>query len=393
MFNTLRHMPSTVIALGLVSLLMDLSSETIHALLPLFMVQQLGLSMLSVGLLDGFAEALTLWCKPISGWLSDRQQQRKPLTMLGYGLAALAKPLFALSQGIVLLASARLIDRVGKGIRGAPRDALIADVTPREMRGAAYGLRQSMDTVGALLAPLCASALLWFYTDDMRLIFWLASIPAVLAVIVLIVGVKEVPAGAPKPQAKSSSSLALAPLWPIFLLAFLFTLARPSEAFLLLRAQNIGFTVASTPLVLALMNAVYALSAWPFGVWFDRIGAAILLRLSLLLLLLAMVCLSVADNVALVLAAAILWGLHMGCSQGVLAAVIARHAPSAKRGRSFGIYAFCVGTALLLNGVAFGGLWQSTSAAFAFMGCALMAGVALISSVPLLRRIHELSPA
>ncbi len=386
----LRHMPTSVVVLGVVSLLMDLSSEMIHVLLPLFMVNQLGLSLLTVGMLDGFAEALTLWCKPISGWLSDHTRQRKPLTVLGYGLAALSKPLFALSYGLVLLTTARVIDRVGKGIRGAPRDALIADITPPPMRGAAYGLRQSMDTLGALTAPLLASLLLWTFTSDIRLIFWIACVPAVLAVITLMVGVKEPSvSSANASPPKTPATQRIRDLWPLFLLAFLLMLARPSEAFLILRAQDIGLPVASAPLVMAMMNFIYAASAWPFGIWFDRIGERLLLPLAMGFLIAALVVLSVAETPLAIFIGAICWGLHLGCSQGLLAALIAHHAPSAKRGRSFGVYALCIGIALLINGAIFGALWQHQSAAFAFACSAALALTALAATPTLLARIRR----
>ena len=376
-------LPRTVLALGLVSLLMDLSSETIHALLPLFMVNALGLSMIAVGLLDGAAEALTLAIKPWAGKLSDHWQRRKPLALAGYGLSALAKPLFALAGGITLVASARFLDRLGKGIRGAPRDALIADVTPPDQRGAAYGLRQALDTVGALLAPLLAAGLLWWLAGDYRAVFWLASLPAFAAVLLLWFAVQEPREHEHKPVAKTNVQHGAFPraFWLVIGLAVLLTLARPGEAFLILRGQSLGLNEYQSALLLAAMNLSYALSVWPVGRRFDRIGAPRLLGLSLLWLLASQLCLALSTNGMWAFLAALLWGLHLGFSQGVLAALIAQHAPATRRGAAFGWYALAVGLALLLNGSVFGALWQQFSPATAFTCTSVLAGICLLFSL------------
>ena len=379
----------SVIALGFVSLFMDLSSESIHSLLPLFMVNVLALSALAVGLLDGAAEALTLFIKPVSGWLSDRFSYRKPLTLGGYGIAALSKPLFALSQGLGLIVFARLLDRIGKGIRGAPRDALIADVTPKDLRGRAYGLRQAMDTIGALLGPLLAVLLMWLLHDNYRLVFWLAAVPAVIAVGILWWFVKE-----PQPVTQSKMTTSASALkdafhdgantafshgyWSIVILAGLMALARPSEAFLLLQGNAQGLSASTTPLLLALMNVLYAASVFPVGLSFDRVGPRKLLVASLLLLAIAMVCLQQATSPAWVYLAAAFWGLHLGCSQGVLSALISLYAPNAKRGTAFGIYALCVGMAYLINGTVMGLLWSPTEAFYAFGFCVLVSLITLM---------------
>lgn len=385
-------LPRTVIALGWVSLLMDLSSETIHALLPLFMVNVLGLSMVAIGVLDGAAEALTLALKPWAGKLSDRLQRRKPLTIAGYGLSALAKPLFALAGGIGLVASARLLDRLGKGLRGAPRDALIADVTPPEQRGAAYGLRQALDTVGALLAPLFAAGLLWWLAGDYRAVFWLASLPAFAAVILLWLVVKE-PAGPhlqkPIGAAHDQTPFARA-FWWVVGFAVLLTLARPGEAFLILRGHSLQLGDYASALLLAAMNLSYALTVWPVGKRFDQIGARRLLGISLLLLALSQLTLAFANGLAMAVAGALLWGLHLGFSQGVLAALIARHAPSNRRGAAFGWFALAVGSALLLNGLLFGALWQQFSPRHAFLLTASLAGLTLL--LALLQQILRPTP-
>ena len=373
-------LPRTVLVLGVVSLLMDLSSEAIHALLPLFMVNTLGLSMVAIGLLDGGAEALTLSIKPWAGKLSDRWQRRKPLTLLGYGLSAVAKPLFALAGGIGLIAGARAVDRLGKGIRGAPRDALIADVTPPAQHGAAYGLRQALDTVGALLAPLLAAGLLWLLAGDYRAVFWLASLPAFAAVLLLWLLVQEAPRadklGNPRQQ------LGHTPFsrryWLILAFAALLTLARPGEAFLILRGQSLQLGDYLSALLLAAMNLSYALSVWPVGKRFDQIGAPRLLAVGLLLLAASQAALALADSWLGALLGALLWGLHLGFCQGVLAALIARHAPADRRGVAFGWYALAVGLALLLNGFAFGAIWQHASPRHAFFATAALALFALL---------------
>ena len=377
-------LPRTVLVLGLVSLLMDLSSEAIHALLPLFMVNALGLSMVAIGLLDGGAEALTLAIKPWAGRLSDRWQRRKPLALAGYGLSALAKPLFALAGGLSLVASARFIDRLGKGIRGAPRDALIADVTPAAQRGAAYGLRQALDTVGALLAPLLAAGLLWLLAGDYRAVFWLASLPAFAAVLLLWLLVQDAPISTATtkshhPHADGQQPAPFPPsYWLILGFAALLTLARPGEAFLILRGQSLQLGDYLSALLLAVMNLSYALSVWPVGKRFDQIGAPRLLAISLLLLAASQAMLAIADSWRGALLGALLWGLHLGFCQGVLAALIARHAPAARRGAAFGWYAVAVGIALLLNGVAFGALWQHASPRHAFFTTAALALSALL---------------
>ena len=369
----------TVIALGFVSLLMDMSSESIHALLPLFMVEVLGLTALAVGLLDGFAEALPFLIKPMSGWLSDRFRNRKRLTVAGYGLAALTKPLFAVATGLGGVVLARFLDRIGKGIRGAPRDALIADVTDPAIRGRAFGLRQSMDTVGAILGPLLAAALMTLWLGDYRTAFWVASIPATLAILVLAFGVQEpaateeTSASSEKPPRKSFSSQ----FWAITLLAGSMALARPSEAFLLLRAQSVGWSSSEIPLLLAALNTVYAMSAYPVGRFFDKIGERTILFVSLGSLGVAMLMLQFAASAWALWAAAIAWGFHLGSSQGVLAALISLHAPSARRGTAFGVYAGCVGGAFILNGAVVGALWSRFNPELALGFCLAMTILAM----------------
>lgn len=387
LFAPFRHLPASVFVLGCVSLLMDLSSETIHALLPLFMVNVLGLSMMSIGIIDALSECVTLALKPVSGWLSDRSQRRKPITVFGYGLSALSKPFFMLAHGLPLIIFARFLDRAGKGIRGAPRDALIADITLPEQRGAAYGLRQSLDTCGALLAPLMAALLMWALSNDYRQVFLIACIPAVLAVYLLATQVKE-PEHADKPAQTSKEPEKNDALWPIFLLGGLMALARPPEAFLILRAQDLAFTVVQAPLILAAMNFAYALSAFPVGRIFDRIGAPRLIAISFSMLLTGQLLLAFANSGLICFIAAGFWGLHMGFSQGVLSALLAQRASRQKRARSFGWYALWTGAGLLINGSVVGWLWQTWQPRTAFLFTAGVTLIVLMLFQPILK-IHR----
>ncbi len=379
-FATLRRIPGGIWVLGFVSLLMDISSEMIHSLLPLFMVGSLGLSATVVGLVEGAAEATALIVKIFSGMLSDHWGRRKPLALLGYGLGALSKPLFALAPGAGLLITARLSDRIGKGLRGAPRDALVADITPPELRGAAFGLRQSLDTVGAFLGPLLAAALMLLWAGDFRAVFWVASVPAVACVLLLAVGVREPapPPAAHRPNPLSRAQLALLgpAFWWVAGLGALFTLARFSEAFLVLRAQQQGIPLALVPLVMVAMNLVYATCAYPFGKLADRLPATRLLAGSLLVLLAAQALLGWAQGWAWVVAGVALWGVHLGMSQGLLAALVAEVAPAALRGTAYGFFNLFSGLAMLVSGGLAGWLWDGLGpgSTFAMGGlCSLLA--------------------
>ena len=379
-----QALPRGVIALGFVSMFMDISSESVHALLPLFLVGTLGASTFIVGLIEGLGEATAQISKLFSGVLSDRTGKRKPLAVLGYGLSAVTKPLFALAGGAGAVLTARLADRVGKGIRGAPRDALVADMVPEAQRGAAYGLRQSMDTVGALLGPLLAMALLAL-TGDVRTVFWLAILPAMIAVAVLVIYVRE-PETASPPKARvaltRASLVALGrPFWGVVLLGAVLTLARVSEAFLILKAGDVGLQIGMAPVVLMLFNLVYALSAWPVGVLSDRIGQRGLLLAGFGLLVLADLLLAVAGSVELVLLGVAIWGLHMGMTQGLLAAAVARHAPDHMRATAFGAFNLVTGFALLAGNAIAGGLWSLVGPAATFGAGAVLAAVGLIGLI------------
>nr|WP_246448315.1 MFS transporter [Roseateles oligotrophus] len=379
----MRKIPGGVWALGFVSLLMDISSEMIHSLLPLFMVGSLGASALTVGLIEGLAEATALIVKVFSGALSDYLGRRKGLALLGYGLGALSKPLFAVSGGLGLLVSARLIDRVGKGVRGAPRDALVADLAPAELRGAAFGLRQSLDTVGAFLGPLIAVGLMLLWANDFRAVFWVALIPGLLSVALLALGVRE-PDATGKPARvnpiRRENLRRLSPaFWAVVLIAALFTLARFSEAFLVLKAQQVGVGLAWVPLVMVAMNAVYAASAYPFGKLSDRISKPALLALGLLVLALADLVLAASQHWASLLLGVGLWGLHLGMTQGLLATLVADTAPADLRGTAYGFFNLVCGLALLLASAAAGWLWDAFGAASSFYAGAGFCLLALLA--------------
>ncbi|WP_413207724.1 MFS transporter [Rhodospirillum sp. A1_3_36] len=366
------RIPSGVWILGLVSLLMDISSEMIHALLPLFMVTTLGASASLVGLIEGLAEATALCVKVFSGPFSDYLGRRKGLALLGYGLGAVSKPLFALAPGIGVVLSARLIDRVGKGLRGAPRDALVADLTPPPIRGAAYGLRQSLDTVGAFTGPLLAVGLMVLWSDDFRAVFWVAVIPGMLAVALLGLGLREPKATRATKRHNPITRAALRRLdsryWSVVTLGAVFTLARFSEAFLVLRAQGTGIPLALVPLVMVAMNIVYSLSAYPFGKLSDRIGLRQLLGWGLVVLVAANGVLAWNGHWATVLVGVALWGLHMGMTQGLLSAMVAEAAPSELRGTAFGLFNLVSGLALLLASVVAGLLWDHFGPSATFLG-------------------------
>ena len=367
--------------LGFVSLFMDVSSELIHSLLPVFMVTGLGASMFVVGIVEGVAEATALIVKVFSGTLSDYLGKRKGLTVLGYGMGAISKPIFALAFTVHWVFVARFMDRIGKGIRGAPRDALIADLTAPEIRGAAYGLRQSLDTVGAFVGPLLAVGLMLLWAGDFRTVFWFAVIPAALAVLILIFGVKE-PDGKPRRGATSPiqwrtlSDLGGA-YWWVVAVGGIFTLARFSEAFLILRAQQLGLADTYAPLVLVLMNVVYAIAAYPLGRLADRMSHRTLLTAGLAVLIVSDVVLAHAQGLVAAAAGVALWGLHMGMTQGLLATMVAATAPAHLRGSAFGFFNLVGGIAMLIASVLAGLLWDTLGAPVTFYAGAVFSGFAL----------------
>jgi MFS family permease len=379
-----RSIPRSVWLLGLVSMFMDLSSEMIHALLPLYLVSVLGVSTLTVGIIEGIAEATASITKIFSGALSDYLGHRKWLAAAGYGLAAVTKPVFPLATGIVSITAARFVDRVGKGIRGAPRDALIADLTPPGARGGAFGLRQSLDTIGAVLGPLAAIAFMAWLADDFRAVFWIAVIPAFVSVAVIVFGVRE-PERPPgvrtvkSPFSRAELGRLPAAYWMIVAVTAAFTLARFSEAFLLLRAQAAGLPLTLVPSVMVVMNVVYALSAWPAGVLSDGMGRYRLLTIGFALLIVADVILAVNGSVAVVMLGVALWGLHMGLTQGLLSAMVADTAPAELRGTAFGVFNLVGGIALLIASVVAGALWEIAGPEGTFLAGAAFTAVALLA--------------
>jgi MFS family permease len=377
-----QYIPRTVWALGLVSLLMDTSSEIVHALLPLFMTAQLGLSVAMVGLIDGVAEATAAIAKVFSGYISDRTRRRKPLILIGYGLAAVTKPVFAIAGSAGLIFGARFADRIGKGLRGAPRDALIADVTLPEIRGRAFGLRQSLDTVGAFAGPLIAVGLMLILANDIRTIFWIAAIPAMFAVVVIIVAVRD---GDTPVESERRVPLRLAELgqlparyWFVVALGAVLTLARFSEAFLILKASDEGLPLTFAPLVLVVMNLVYAAGAYPAGHLADRVSPVRLLGLGILCLIAADLVFALTSGLAGITIGLILWGAHMALTQGLLAKLVADLAPPHLRGSAFGMFNLMTGIALLLASVIAGLLWDSFGADMTFFAGAGFAMVALV---------------
>lgn len=374
--NLAKAVPRTVWALGLVSLCMDVSSEMIHALLPLFLTATLGASVAFVGVMEGIAESTAAIVKVFSGFLSDRFGRRKPLILLGYALGALSKPFFAMADTPMVAFAARFADRIGKGIRGAPRDALVADVTPEAIRGRAYGLRQSLDTVGAFAGPLLAIALMAAFDDDMRLVFWFALVPGALAVTLVVFGVEDraVPAATVRAPIRLADLRRLpVDFWGIVAVGVLFTLARFSEAFLVLKAHAEGLPLALAPLVLVAMNVVYALGAYPAGAWSDRSPPAILLAWGLAALVAADLALAFAPGLIGAFAGIALWGVHMALTQGLLAKLVAEHAPKDLRGSAFGVFNLTTGLAMLAASVAAGVLWDTIGPAATFIAGAVFA--------------------
>ena len=385
--------PRTVWALGFVSMFMDISSEIIHALLPLFLTATLGVSVAMVGLIDGVAEATASITKVFSGYLSDRMGKRKPLILIGYSIGALSKPLFALAGTAPVIMGARFADRIGKGLRGAPRDALVADVTPPEIRGRAFGLRQSIDTIGAFLGPLIAIAAMAAFANDMRAVFWLAVIPAAIAVLLVVVGVADAKAPLGETDARvpiRMSDLRQLPnaFWLLVVIGAVFTLARFSEAFLILKANAEGLPLGLTPLVLVAMNAVYMLMAYPLGSLSDRVSAKYMLVWGLIILITADLALAMLPGIPGVFVGIGLWGLHMAVTQGLFAKLVADHSPPELRGSAFGIFNLITGLALLAASVIAGVMWDAAGPAATFLvgaGCAIIA-LAAIMFTPLSQR-------
>ena len=384
------RLPAGIWMLGFVSLFMDVSSEMVHGLLPLFLTTVVGASALMVGVIEGLAEATASFMKLVSGAWSDRWGKRKPLAVLGYGLAALSKPLFPVADSALTVLLARVSDRVGKGIRGAPRDALVADIAAPAQRGAAFGLRQSLDTVGAFVGPLIAIGLMIVFAGDMRAVFWVALVPALVSVAILVLFVHE-PARA-RTAAADRPRFSLATLkrlprafWLLLLVTTPFTLARFSEAFLILRTEALGLALALAPVTLVVMNVAYSASAYPAGALSDRLPRARVLGLGCVVLVAANLCLGLGDNLSWAFAGTVLWGLHMGLTEGLIAALVADQAPEALRGTGFGVLHFVRGVLLLLASAGAGLLWSTAGPTATFVAGAVLALLTL-AGLPLLPR-------
>ncbi len=389
----LSRIPRSIWAIGFVSMFMDISSEMIHALLPVYLTTVLGASALSVGFIEGIAEATASITKLFSGALSDWLGKRKLLAVIGYGLAAFTKPVFPMATSLGWVIAARFMDRVGKGIRGAPRDALVADIAPPDLRGASFGLRQSLDTIGAFLGPLIAILLMWWSANDFKFTFWVAVIPAFVALGLMMFAVSEPPQIAPLKDAKIPLSLSAIKLlgrdyWMITMLASVFTLARFSEAFLILRAQAAGLPLMLIPAVLVIMNIAYALSSYPVGVLSDKMSRTTILIFGMAILIVADLVLGLANTLTGISIGIVLWGLHMGFTQGILSTLVADHAPENLRGTAFGFYNLCTGLALLAASVVAGALWDRLGPQATFIAGAGFAALAL-AGVMVMRRFSN----
>lgn len=386
--------PGTVWLLGLVSMLMDISSEMVQTLLPLYLVSGLGASAALVGLIEGLSVAVATVTKFFSGALSDITRNRKHLATFGYGLAALSKPLIPLADSVLMIAGAKFLDRVGKGIRGAPRDALIADVTPPEIRGAGFGLRKSLDTVGGFVGPMIAVGLMLATGGSFTTVFWIAVVPAFLAVFLLAAAVRE-PKAADNGKRKARPSLkdvALLPsaVWTVVAVSAVLTLARFSEAFLLLRAGEVGFSVAWIPITMVVMHLAYGLAAYPVGILSDRFGRRGLLAVSLLFLVAADLMMATTEGTGFFLAAIVLWGLHMGFSQGTLATLVADAAPANLRGSAFGLFNLATGLTVLVGNLIAGVIWDVYGSAATFYVGAALSLLALAGFAVLRRRPEDM---
>jgi MFS family permease len=362
--RTLRALPAGIWALGFGSLFMDASSELVHSLLPIFMTSVLGASMVTVGLVEGVAEATASIMKVFSGVLSDYLGKRKWLVVSGYALGAITKPLFPLATSVAWVFVGRFVDRIGKGIRGAPRDALVADITPPALRGAAYGMRQALDSVGAFLGPLFAVILMGWMANNITAVLWAAVVPAVIAVVLLIVAIRE----PVRTHGAMGERVRLTPAdvrrlprayWWVVLVGAVFTMARFSEAFLVLRAQDVGLAIGYVPVVMIVMNVAYAGIAYPAGRAADRLNPRLLLVAGLGILIVADLMLAAATTPALVFVGAACWGLHMGLTQGLLSKLVADTSATKLRGTAFGIFNIVGGGALLLASVIAGSLWSA----------------------------------
>jgi len=386
------RIPRTVWVLGFVSLLMDISSEMIHALLPLFMAGTLGASAIWIGLVEGIGEGTALIAKVFSGVVADRFGHKKRLVFAGYFLGVISKPVFALAGSMPVVLAARFFDRIGKGLRGAPRDAIVADVTDESIRGAAYGLRQSLDAAGAFVGPLLAALLLLLWTEELRSIFWIALIPGAACLALILFGVEDnvTPTVNTKHIAWKDLKIVITPAFvQLVILGTLFSLARFSNAFIVLRAADIGIEHAWIPMTVVLMNIAFSLSSYPFGKLADKLNPMKLLALGMVLLALANLLFAYAANYRILAAGIVLFGMHLGATQGIFSTIISEIAPSEVRATAFGIFNFFSGLALLASGLVAGSLWEYMGAQYCFGGGVVFALITLC----LIPRFKQLQPS
>lgn len=386
------RIPRTVWVLGFVSLLMDISSEMIHALLPLFMAGTLGASAIWIGLVEGIGEGTALVAKVFSGVVADRFGHKKRLVFAGYFLGVISKPVFALAGSMPVVLAARFFDRIGKGLRGAPRDAIVADVTDESIRGAAYGLRQSLDAAGAFVGPLLATLLLLLWTENLRSIFWIALIPGAACLALILFGVEDnvTPTVNTKRIAWKDLKTVMTPAFvQLVILGTLFSLARFSNAFIVLRAADIGIEHTWIPMAVVLMNIAFSLSSYPFGKLADKLNPMKLLALGMVLLALANLLFAYAANYRILAAGIVLFGMHLGATQGIFSTIISEIAPSEVRATAFGIFNFFSGLALLASGLVAGSLWEYMGAQYCFGGGVVFALITLC----LIPRFKQLQPS
>nr|WP_200892490.1 MFS transporter [Aliterella atlantica] len=369
----LPPLPRQVWVLGWVSLLMDIGSKMIQSVLPLFLVSMLGASLVTVGAIEGIAEVTAAGLKVGSGLISDRGgQHRKWSAVLGYGFSALMIPLYPIATSPGWILAARMGDRMGKGIRVAPRNALVADATPEHQRGAAYGLRYTLDTIGALLGPIVATILLAVSRQNTRLVFWAAMIPAFLAVGLLIWGIQAPPFAQPSSKSKASGlrwqSLQQLGVnyWHLVVVVCLFNLGNSSDAFLLLKAKDVGISFTAVPLVLTAIHAGSAVSAYPAGWLSDRLSRRNVFLVGLGLFALTYGGLAIARQPWQVWLLLGLYGLYQGITQGVLLAMVAATITPMSRGTAFSFLSLVAGFSLLLASLLAGWLWQQIGSWAAF---------------------------
>lgn len=357
------RVPALVWVLGRVSLLTDISSEMILAVLPVYLGTVMGVSMATIGLIEGIAEATAAVMRVFAGAIGDRLGRYKAIVVFGYGLSALSKIVFPFAGSPAPIFAARIIDRVGKGLRTSPRDAMIARATHPSILGRAFGIRQSLDTLGAVFGPLLAIVILGVTHNDFQLLFWIAVAPGVLAVIVLTRAAEEPNGGATPLQRIPLTRADLARLgfafWWIAAGAAFLTFGRGAKAFLVLRTEDVGVPLWLVPIAFVIMNTVYAATAYPVGGLSDRIDRRRLLAAGIVVLILSDVVLAMASGPWVGLLGVVLWGLHFGMTQGVLATLVVDSAPEPLRGTAFGAFSLLSGFALVASGALGGMVWDA----------------------------------